>query len=438
MAFEYVNADSAPGDAVTYTEALDRISSLAGRGWRLELDRMEEFALRAGLESALGLGSPRYVHIAGTNGKGTVTALTESILRAHGVRTGAFFSPYVVDPRERWQSMGAMIAPEDLADEVERLWPVAESMSATPFGGVTEFEFKTALGLAYWQRKGCEWVALEVGLGGRLDATNIVVGGVAVLVSIGLDHTAILGDTHAKIATEKAGIFKRGRPAIVGEVTEEAWDAIQAVADRVGVPVWRYGRDVHAELLSDGWAVHTPRGSVTGLRPYLAGPHVASNLSCAVAACARIGFLDEDAVRCGAESARAPGRFQVTFRNGRTWILDGAHNAESAQALARRLQTDFPGRPYRLVANLVGGHDPGAFLAAFEPVEVLVPPIDFSRTRVPTETARVAEALGRRARPQETLLDALETADQAPPTDLGVVSGSFYLVGEALRSRFFS
>ncbi|HEY0866603.1 MAG TPA: hypothetical protein VGE01_04465, partial [Fimbriimonas sp.] len=216
---------------MTYPEALAYVSGLEPRGWRLGLDRMQAFIDRAGLSQNVGrppgtdpAGKPgaRFIHVAGTNGKGSVTAFLQSMLVEHGYRTGAFFSPYVVDPRERVQFGRSLISESDFASVVAHLKPIAESFSETEFGGITEFEFKTAVGVEYWRRKRCEWVALEVGLGGRLDATNVVHPACSAIVSIGYDHTQILGDTLEKIAFEKAGIVKPETPLVVGDVPEPA------------------------------------------------------------------------------------------------------------------------------------------------------------------------------------------------------------------------
>jgi dihydrofolate synthase / folylpolyglutamate synthase len=208
-----------------YQQAQDYIASLAQRGWRLGLDRMTEFAARADLVGSLGDGdSPKFIHVAGTNGKGSVTAMLQSCLVDQGHRTGAFFSPYVVDPRERIQFGREMISKEDLAAIATKLMPIGESLSETEFGGVTEFEFKTAMGFEYWKQKECDWVALEVGLGGRLDATNIITPASSAIVSISYDHVSILGETLAEIAREKAGVIKPGRPVVVGEMPDEAFE----------------------------------------------------------------------------------------------------------------------------------------------------------------------------------------------------------------------
>lgn len=422
---------------VTYQEALAYIASLQPRGWRLGLDRMQEFALRAGLDEALGgKGGPQFIHVAGTNGKGSVTAFLQSMLVESGYRTGAFFSPYVVDPRERVQFGRSMIEPADLAELTEELRPVAEAFTDTEYGGITEFEFKTALGFLYWKRKGCAWVALEVGLGGRLDATNVVTPRASVIVSIGLDHTHILGDTHAKIAFEKAGVIKSGVPVIVGQMPEEAREVIESVAREREARVWLFGREVQLE----GDAIVTPAHLRRNLTPGLVGPIQRHNLALAIAAMDASGATRDDAaLERGAASARAPGRFQRASFMGRTVIFDGAHNPDAARNLRETLARG-PGvrdRRVRLVTNMLTGHDPLAFYRELADlvVKAYVVPVDFFRALPPDQTAEALRPLLPQVDAFETPLDGIVAAcREAADDDVVLVTGSNYVVGAVLRA----
>ena len=423
---------------MTYEEATAYIASLAPRGWRMGLDRMEALVQRAGLESCIGRpAGPQFVHVAGTNGKGSVTAYLQSMMVESGYRTGAFFSPYVNDLRERVQFGRQMIHRHDLARLTCKLMPIAESFTDTDYGGVTEFEFKTALGLAYWKERACDWVALEVGLGGRLDATNVVAPRACVVVSIGLDHTGILGDTHAEIAFEKAGIVKPGIPAIVGDMVPEAREVIEREASLRGAPLWLYGREVVVE--PDRGARHftvaTPARSHPNLRPGLVGKKQVHNLALAVAAFDAAGcFRQEHAVHKGVRAAFVPGRFEKRFYGGREVVLDGAHNIEAAVALADTIEDQYPGRRIVLVTGMVAGHDPSKF---FEPLAHLVTrahvaPINFHRALPPADVALELYDQVATVETHASVFDALAAALQsAQDGELIVVTGSFYLVGEA-------
>ncbi|MHB8635837.1 MAG: bifunctional folylpolyglutamate synthase/dihydrofolate synthase, partial [Fimbriimonadaceae bacterium] len=305
------------------------------------------------------------------------------------------------------------------------------------FAGVTEFEFKTALGFLAWQRTGAEWVALETGLGGRLDATNVVTPAASVIVSIGLDHVSILGDTIEKIALEKAGIVKRGVPLVLGSVDPGAGRVIEEVAAQLGSPVWRFGREIAWDAATR--AVVTPRGSFDGLETGLQGVWQNHNLSLAVAALVGAGLeLSVETARVGAATAFAPGRYEKKRWNDRTVILDGAHNADSSSALVRTLQSDF-GSSVRVVllSNMLIGHEPAAFYRPLATVSDLavIAPLDFHRRRDPGETVSVLEGLGVQAEASDSVQDALKRCVQlAGPERPILVTGSFYLVGEVARA----
>ncbi len=391
---------------------------------------MAEFAERADLNHP----TSKFIHVAGTNGKGSVTAYLQSIFIEAGFRVGAFFSPYVYDPRERVQFGRELISEADFARLVTQLRPIADSLSDSEFGGITEFEVKTAVGFAYWQEREAEWVALEVGLGGRFDSTNVIHPAASVITSIGLDHVAILGDTYAAIAFEKAGVIKSRVPIIVGAVPDEAMQVIASEASRQKALLWRLGEEIR--LAGSGtYDVLTPTRTVTNLTPGLVGVKQPENMALAVAAAiaAGIGVPDEVFQR-GVIRAYAPGRFEVREVQGRLVILDGAHNGEAAAVLSQTLEERYPGQKFALVTGMVAGHDAGRFYAPLvgKVEEVFITPIDFHRA-VPPEV--LAEAL-RPAFPRATVCESSsEAVAFALKTELPVlVTGSFYLVGEVGKS----
>ncbi len=421
---------------MTYEQALSYIASLEGRGWRLGLDRMEEMIRRSNLTDSVGKSSgPQFIHIAGTNGKGSTTAFVQSILVASGHQTGAFFSPYVVDPRERIQLNRELITREELVAVTEKLIPIAESFSETDFGGITEFEFKTAIGFEFWKQKRCDWVALEVGLGGRLDATNVITPRASIVVSIGLDHINILGNTLAQIAYEKSGIIKPGIPVIVGNMSEEARNVILNEANERESPVWQWGRDIR--WIPEDRAVETPLGRHDGLAPSLIGPIQTHNLALAIAAVEASGaYTSEEALREGARLATIPGRFQVTTYQGRTIIFDGAHNPDSAQILVQTLAKEYPDRSVVLVTNMLAGHEPEEFYQTLRPKvkSVHVVPVDFHRSTPVESMVNKLSPIFKRVNGHQTPIEGLNAAViEASVSDLVVVTGSFYLVGELLR-----
>lgn len=417
---------------MTFEEALAYISGLAPRGWRLGLDRMEEFVRRLGLEPWTSGGEISYIHVAGTNGKGSTTAFVQYLLHHSGLRTGAFFSPYVNDPRERVQIGLEYISKAELARLTEKIIPAAEGMSVTEFGGITEFEFKTALGFMAWKESGCDWVALETGLGGRLDATNVVIPKASIISSIGLDHMAILGDTKEKIAFEKAGIIKPGRPIVLGRVDEEASTVIRKVAQDRGSQLYEFGRDFHLE----GSRLETPWGTFEDVRPRrLYGDIQTHNLAIAITSLLAAGVkVSADAAARAADEAYLPGRFEIYAADGVPIVLDGAHNSQSAEIFQASFESKFgKGAKAVVITNMVTGHSIEDFyrplLGMIE--AAIVPPIEVPRARDPLEVQEALVGLGTKAELAESANEALnEAVSKARKSGLPVVIvGSFYLVG---------
>lgn len=416
---------------MTYESALEYIASLAPRGWRLGLDRMEEFARRS--ESLVCEPAPKFIHVAGTNGKGSTTAMIQSVLIEQGYRTGGFFSPFVVHPRERVQVNREMISEQELAEITEFLKPIGEGLSETEFGGVTEFEFKTMIGFEFWKRQRCEYVALEVGLGGRLDATNVISPAACAIVSIGWDHMHILGNTLGEIAFEKAGVLKAGIPAVVGKMDREPLDVIRKQADVVGAPLWVVGEDVFFESNGSGVLIETPRSKVE-VFPSLFGEIQHHNAAVAYAALELAGAVrDTEAVALGFSTASIPGRFQRLEVGGQEWLFDGAHNFDSAVVLDKLLQ-QYGKRVGICITGMLQGHEPRQFYQEIidRVDEFYVVPIDFHRSRTVEEIAEEIRPLGKPVRTFDRLDIAIEAAKREAEASV-LVTGSFFLVGEALR-----
>jgi dihydrofolate synthase/folylpolyglutamate synthase len=415
---------------LSFPAAVAAIHGLEKRGWRLGLDRMVEVVRLAGLAGAVGPSAPSFIHVAGTNGKGTTTAFLQSLMVEQGFRTGAFFSPFVYNIRERVQFGREMISEEDFARLTTELLAATESMEGTALEGISEFELKAALGFAYWKEQACDWVALEVGLGGRLDATNVVQSKANIITSIGWDHMAILGNTLEKIAAEKAGILKPGVPVVVGHMDPGPMKVIIECAQEIESPVWRLGH----EVLVTADSVETPGAVYRGLKPRLQGSKVRENMALAVAAMEAAGAIKDPArVAVGVELATLPGRYETRMRHGQRFILDGAHNVDSGRVLADSLRADGI-EDAILITNMLTGHDPEPFYEALRPFvgRIIVCPIDFPRARTVAETGETLRAMGFETEEASSPLDAILRAQ----ADLGrtvVVSGSFYLVGEIGR-----
>lgn len=416
---------------MTYPEALEAISNLLPRAWRLGLERMQEFVQAAGLEPALNLN---YIQVAGTNGKGSVTAYLQSLLVEQGYRTGAYFSPYVYDPRERVQLGRSLISKQDFTALVSRLLPIAKQLDEHGEGmGPTEFEFKTALGLAAWLHAKCEWVALEVGLGGRLDATSIVTPRCGVIVSIGMDHMSVLGNSLEEIAAEKAGILKPGMPLVLGSMLPGPREVILKIADERECPVWEFGKEVRLEVARGGLRVQTPGRTYSELVPGLQGHSQDHNMALGVAALELSGALrSPDSVAAGVERTRIFGRFERRKVDEKLVVLDGAHNADAAENLALSLrEADL--KDLTLVFGMLEGHDTEAMIRPILPFlrEVVLAPIHFHRAISPEMMQRRLAAIQPDLKTtlcgstEESIETALDRCNGCV-----LVTGSFYLVGE--------
>ena len=312
------------GDTAGYAAVTEYLFALKARGGKFGIDRMAALAAEIGHpERAVPC-----IHVAGTNGKGSVSAMLEAILHAAGWRTGMYTSPHLVKLGERVQVDRRMLGEQEIVDYVDELRPIAERVAAgNPDDHASFFEFMTAMAFLQFARKRCDISVIEVGLGGRLDATNIVVPEVSVITSIGMDHCEFLGDEIAGIAREKAGIIKAGRPVVIGRMPAEAESTIRAVAAERGAPLVSV-----AEEFGDDLAAYPHTN--------LEGDYQRWNAATATLAARRLGprwKITEAAIARGLEHVDWPGRWQRVQIGGRLTILDASHNPEGAQVLDSNL-----------------------------------------------------------------------------------------------------
>lgn len=424
------SAPSSGGGSPRVARALARLFALAPRGARHGLDAMREACAREGDPQS----SLTVVHVAGTNGKGSVCAYVDAIARAAGVRTGLYTSPHLLSFSERIQIDGRPIDDERLAVALEHV------LDAHP--QLTFFEVATLAAFLVFRDAKLDVVVLEVGLGGRLDATNVVQRPRATAITtIGLDHTAILGDTIEKIAREKAGILKQGVPCVVGDVSESARAEIAARAAEVGSPLMELGKDVGVESIGErgvkGARVRVKGRSIV-VRPTLAGEHQLHNAAIAVAIACEMN-VEERAIVEGVAAARWPGRLEEIVVDegplaGR-WLLDGAHNVEGVEALAAFLESrhELPAS----IALVFGAmadkpwREMIARLSARCAHRIYVEPMASGGGR-PAARASELQTNDVGSLVAVDAADALRRAREIiGKTGLVVVAGSLYLVGEA-------
>jgi len=416
---------------VTYAEAVARLLGLRGgehAGMRPGLERIE------GLLDALGRPEQRYrlVQVGGTNGKGSVSAMLAAILRAAGHRVGLYTSPHLVSFRERIRVDGEPIPEDDVVDAVEALGTQVARLDATMF------EATTALALDHFAREAVDVAVLEVGLGGRLDATTVGTPEVAVIARIDLDHQAILGATLTEIAAEKAAII-RGGAAIAAAQAPEAERVLVQRAATVGVPLLLEGRDLSVSVERrgpDGQRLRCagPGWSLTGVELGMPGSFQPSNALLAVAAARTLG-AGEPAIREGLARVWWPGRFQVFQRPHGYLVLDGAHNPAGARALATSLREVFAGARATFVLGVLRDKDAAGIVAALAPLAdrfVLVAASN-PRATPPDTLSAIVAAAGSDVEIAGSPAEALALAARRGATPIVCVAGSLSLIGDVLR-----
>ena len=411
---------------MTFAQALAALEARQETRIELGLDRVRAHLAR--------LGNPHEkvpaFHVAGTNGKGSTCAMLASVLRASGRRTGLYISPHLSDLRERISVDGKPISKRPFA----RL--MKATLGADPKSRLTYFELLTSIAFQHFARSRCDAAVLETGMGGLLDATNVVTAPLAAVVtSVDYDHQAFLGKTLPRIAAQKAGIFKRGRPAVFPDMPVLR----RALKRGVPVPVRRSWRATRVEWARGVQVLRAPSGR--SYRLSLLGARQGRNAALARAAVEASGLkVSEAAWRRGLAAVRWPGRFDVVRLGRKTLIVDGAHNPEAARALAATwAASPWSKRPARWTLGLLRDKDTAGFLAPLAPflkdVVLVRPPSP--RALDPFEFAAAVKRAAPKARVSverdaARALSAWRRDASAPA--VAVCAGSFYLAGAALKA----
>jgi dihydrofolate synthase/folylpolyglutamate synthase len=371
------------------------------------------------------------VQVGGTNGKGSISAMLAAILQAAGRRVGLYTSPHLTHYRERIRVDGRPISESDFVDGVDALGTLITRLD------LTVFEAGTALALDHFCRERVDVAVLEVGLGGRLDATTVGKPRAVVLGPIDYDHQHELGDTLALIATEKAAIIRTG-VAFSARQHPEAEAVITRRAAEAGVPLSLEGRDLRVTPLDftlEAQRLHLegPDWRIPDVACGLLGVYQPGNALLAAAAARELG-ADEDAIRVGLRGARWPGRFQI-FRRDPLVILDGAHNPAGARALAASLRAYFPGRLVSFVIGVLADKDAGGILAALRPLAARVILTASANPRAaPPDALRALLPAGARVDTARSPQDALTMAIAEDPRGIVCVAGSLSLIGDILAA----
>ena len=418
-----------------YKEALEYINGVSWQSTRPGLERV------AGLLEKLGnpQNELRFVHVAGTNGKGSICAMISSVLKSAGYKTGLFTSPYLSRFTERMKINGREIDEAQVASIVEEIKPLADSMEDHP----TEFEMMTAAALLWFSRENCDVVVMEVGLGGRLDATNVIPRPeCTVIANIGLDHTAILGDTLEQIAFEKAGIIKENSAVVLYQQSGEVMNVIRDVCElknaELTVPDFD---DIIPEFDSLEGQVFSYRGDAYAIP--LLGEHQLYNAVCAVEAAnilRKAGFeIEQSALEAGLYAVTWPARFELVHEDP-YFVVDGGHNPQCAYALAESIKKYFPQGRRVLLMGMLKDKDYTRVVDILAPLfdEFVTVTPGISRALPAVELAEVLKKYGRPVTVCGSIPEGVQTAvDIARELDAMVCSaGSLYICGE-IRECFY-
>jgi len=437
---------------VEYNKALDYLYSFVDYSLKhsselakaeFNLDRM--FALMD------ELGNPQntypIIHVAGTKGKGSVSALCASALGAGGYKIGLYTSPHLLDYCERIQVNGEPISHELMVELVEEIKP---AVAKVPF--LTTFEITTALGFLAFARKGCNAAVIEVGLGGRLDATNIVTPKVSVITSLSYDHTAVLGDTLAKIAGEKAGIIKDGVPVVSSPQQPEALEVLERVVGEKGCEFTLIGKDINFEKIKsslDGQSIRIldnlrhltlrqAQGNALNLQLPLLGDHQIENSAVAYAALKASEIkLSDESIQKGFSKVKWRARFEIA-RNEPPVIFDSAHNADSFIKLRQTLDEYFPDKQVYLIFGASEDKNIPEMFGAMKPriKRLIVTRADHPRALEVERILELAKQAGIESEAVSPVASAFERALENAANDGSIVlsAGSMFVTAEVMQA----
>ncbi len=406
-----------------------------------EMFGLRRFGIKLGLDTIAGilhgLGDPQQtltcIHVAGTNGKGSVASSLATILCACGYKTGLYTSPHLVRFNERIQIDNQPISDEQVVQAYQAVRRVHHGLREPTF-----FEFATAMALYVFGRRKVDWAVIETGMGGRLDATNIIAPALSIITNISLEHREYLGDCLAQIAAEKAGIIKPRTPAITGIRQKPALAVARKIAADRNAPLYCLGKDFRVRRSSSGgFTYHGIENTWPNLHTGLLGNHQVDNAALVLAACEllnrRQAAISLSCIQQGLQTNRWPGRLEVVADNP-TLILDGAHNLMAARNLARFLETNLDGRPITLVIGILDDKPHAAMLKSLLPVadRVILTRAKIDRALAPEKMLPLARSLVKSVQVIDDVAQAVKYArDTTPAAHAICVAGSLYVVGEA-------
>ena len=413
---------------MNYTEAREYLNNVSASGIILGLD-----SIRALMEE---LDNPqddlRIVHIAGTNGKGSILSYTKNILMDAGHRVGCYSSPSVFGYLERFQIDGEWMTESEFPELVQKVKDAADRMTAKGLNHPTVFELETAIAFEYFKERNCDYVMLETGMGGDLDSTNVIKSPlVCAFASISMDHIGILGNTLREIATYKSGIIKPGAAVITGPQDPEAMEVLEAAAESMGCRITRTEDCTRKEHSPDG-QTFLYKGREYFI--HLLGRHQLRNAAAAIEVASALqktgAAVTEENIRNGLAKTRWPGRLEIIRKDSKIWILDGAHNAAAAECLAETLRECWPDTKFTAVTGVFRDKEYSKIAEILSGVlnhAICIDLPDCGRSLPKEELAAVYEKVGVKS----DVSDSIEMAIKEATSDAVLVTGSLSLLRSA-------
>lgn len=403
--------------------------------------RLRRFGIILGLDTIRqildGLKNPqdrfKTIHVAGTNGKGSICSALATILKLAGYKVGLYTSPHLVRFNERICINGAEISDENVVKAYQAVKKVHTGDREPTF-----FEFSTAMAFYEFGRQKVDWAVIETGMGGRMDATNIIMPEVSIISNISLEHQSYLGKTIAEIAGEKAGIIKKNIPVITGVKQKAAISALNEASEKNSAPLYCFRKDFRVRRNKDGsFHYFGIRNQWKNMRTALSGSYQVDNAALVLGASEILNQgganLSEDIIRQGLSENRWAGRLEVV-RTSPYVILDGAHNLDAAKHLANFLSGQLSGKNITLVVGILDDKPYGAMMACLLPLckKVIITQPDIDRAMPPKKLYNIAKAGVKRVTIEPKVADAVQKAiAEAKPDEVICIAGSLYVVGEA-------
>ena len=403
---------------------------------------LQKFGIKFGLSSTSNLlaklGNPhigrRYIHIGGTNGKGSVSAFIAEILYKAGFKVGLYTSPHLVSFTERFKVNNEKISHNDVVRLLKVMLQAIDTNNLP-----TYFEATTAMALLYFADKNTDIDVIEVGMGGTLDATNIISPMISIITNVGMDHTEYLGNTIKKIATDKAGIIKPNTPVITGAHNKKALSAIEEKASKISAPLTRIGKDIKYRMVGNSFNYYGKLFRLNNIKLGLNGSFQPRNAAIAFAAIESLreyGLqIEENHLRSGAENVVWPGRFHMIKKDGCAFLLDGAHNPPAISELRNSLQKKFPTQKIILILGIMKDKDIKSMVKTIVPMAkyVYYTSPKYERSAKPEQLAAEAANLCIPGKITQGIENAIcEAKKISDGNDLIVITGSFFTIGEAL------